>query len=205
MQIPVATTLTGKGGFPEDSPLNLGMLGMYGLPAANEAMHESDLVLAVGTRFANRSTGDAQGFAPHARVIHIDIDPAEIGKNHHADIPIVGDVKTVLGSLIEELHKNDAQPQTSAWLESIAQWKREKPHRNMRDEGMIRPEQVMMALDELTKDRDTIPHHRRGPTSDVGKPAFPHHEAAHVRVEWWCGDDGIWASGGNGRSARHAR
>lgn len=96
-------------------------------------------------------------------MIHIDIDPAEIGKNHHADIPIVGDVKTVLGSLIEELHKNDAQPQTSAWLESIAQWKREKPHRNMRDEGMIRPEQVMMALDELTKDRDTIL------TTDVGQ------------------------------------
>lgn len=163
MQIPVATTLTGKGGFPEDSPLNLGMLGMYGLPAANEAMHESDLVLAVGTRFANRSTGDAHGFAPHARVIHIDIDPAEIGKNHHADIPIVGDAKTVLAALVEELHKNDAQPQTSAWLESIAQWKREKPHRNMRDEGMIRPEQVMMALDELTKDRDTIL------TTDVGQ------------------------------------
>ncbi len=163
MQIPVATTLTGKGGFPEDSPLNLGMLGMYGLPAANEAMHQSDLVLAVGTRFANRSTGDAEAFAPHARVIHIDIDPAEIGKNHRADIPIVGDVKTVLGSLIEELRKNDAQPQTSAWLESIVQWKREQPHRIMRDEQTIRPEQVMMLLDDLTKDRDTIF------TTDVGQ------------------------------------
>lgn len=163
MQIPVATTLTGKGGFPEDSPLNLGMLGIYGLPAANETVHKSDLVLAVGTRFANRSTGDAEGFAPHAQIIHIDIDPAEIGKNHRADIPIVGDVKTVLAALIEELRKDDARPQTSAWLEDIARWKCEQPHRHMRDETTVRPEQVMMLLDELTKDRDTIF------TTDVGQ------------------------------------
>lgn len=163
MQIPVVTTLTGKGGFPEDSPLNLGMLGIYGLPAANETVHKSDLVLAVGTRFANRSTGDAEGFAPHAQIIHIDIDPAEIGKNHRADIPIVGDVKTVLAALIEELRKDDARPQTAAWLEDIARWKREQPHRHMRDETTIRPEQVMMLLDELTKGRDTIF------TTDVGQ------------------------------------
>lgn len=156
MQIPVATTLMGKGCFPEDSELNLGMLGMHGLPTANLAMRDSDLVFAIGTRFADRSTGRADAFAPNARIIHIDIDPAEIGKNRKANIPIVGDAKTVLASVIDELKKVDAEPATKKWLEKIASWKQEYPLSCEKRSGVIRPERLMQLLDKLTKDRDTV-------------------------------------------------
>lgn len=156
LQIPVATTLMGKGCFPEDGELNLGMLGMHGLPAANLAVRECDVLVAVGARFADRSTGRPDAFAPHAHVIHIDIDPAEIGKNRKANTPIVGDVKTVLTSLIDELGKMNASPKTGEWLEQIALWKREHPLSYENRVDRIQPERVIQLLDEMTKDRDTI-------------------------------------------------
>lgn len=163
MQVPVVTTLTGKGCFPEDSELSLGMLGMHGLPAANYAVSESDLVVAVGTRFADRSTGRVDAFAPHARIVHIDIDPAEIGKNRSADIPIVGDAKTVLTSIIDELRKAACEPKTQAWLKQVGTWKEEHPFSYRRRSDAVQPEYAMQLLDQLTKDRDTIF------TTDVGQ------------------------------------
>jgi acetolactate synthase-1/2/3 large subunit len=163
MQMPVSTTLTGKGCFPEDDELSLGMLGMHGLPAANYAIRESDLVFAVGTRFADRSTGKVDAFAPHARIVHIDIDPAEIGKNRTADIPIVGDAKTVLASIIDELEKAGAEPKTQAWLSQVAAWKEEHPFSYDQRADAIQPEYAMQLLDSLTGDRDTIF------TTDVGQ------------------------------------
>ena len=89
----------GKGSFPEDDPLSLGMLGMHGTRYANYSIYNSDLILALGVRFDDRVAGDVKKFAPQAKIIHVDIDPAEIGKRVNVDIPIVGDVKTVLGQL----------------------------------------------------------------------------------------------------------
>lgn len=156
MQIPVATTLLGKGCFPEDSDLNLGMLGMHGIPAANFAIRESSLVFAIGTRFADRSTGRADAFAPNAHVIHVDIDPAEIGKNRKVNTPIVGDAKTVLTSLLEELKKIGAEPASRKWLGQIDAWKQEHPLSYEKRKNIIQPEYAIQLLDTLTKDRDTI-------------------------------------------------
>lgn len=120
---PVATTLMGLGGFPEDHPLSLGMLGMHGSKYANFAICDCDLLIAVGVRFDDRVTGKVEAFAPHAKIIHIDIDPAELGKNVRVDIPIVGNVKLVLNQLLERVEAKIA----GAWQEKISTWKKEYP------------------------------------------------------------------------------
>ena len=104
--IPVVTTLMARGAFPDSHPQNLGMPGMHGTVAAVAALQRSDLLIALGTRFDDRVTGKLDSFAPEAKVIHADIDPAEIGKNRHADVPIVGDVKAVITDLIEALRRD---------------------------------------------------------------------------------------------------
>ena len=104
--IPVVTTLMARGAFPDSHPQNLGMPGMHGTVAAVAALQRSDLLIALGTRFDDRVTGKLDSFAPEAKVIHADIDPAEIGKNRNADVPIVGDVKAVITDLIEALRRD---------------------------------------------------------------------------------------------------
>jgi len=130
LDIPVTTTLMAKGAFPETHRLSLGMLGMHGTSYANYVMMESDLIVAVGARFDDRITGRLDTFATHARKIHIDIDPAEIGKNVPVDVPIVGDAKKVLKDLIEVIkpltgdsRKKDLAP----WHRQISKWKKEYP------------------------------------------------------------------------------
>ena len=118
--IPVVTTLMARGAFPDSHPQNLGMPGMHGTVAAVAALQRSDLLIALGTRFDDRVTGKLESFAPEAKVIHADIDPAEIGKNRHADVPIVGDVKAVITELIAALH-HDAAP-GSVGQDKIAEW-----------------------------------------------------------------------------------
>jgi acetolactate synthase-1/2/3 large subunit len=113
--IPVITTLHGKGAFPEDHPLCLGMPGMHGWVHVNKAIQECDVLFCIGARFDDRVTGKVSGFAPHAQIIHVDIDPAEIGKNVKTRVPIVGDAKSVLGDLLEELPARDC----SEWLGHI--------------------------------------------------------------------------------------
>lgn len=120
MQIPVATTLMAKGAFNPHDALALGQPGMHGRHHVNHALAHSDLLIAVGTRFSDRVTGNANAFAPDTRVIHIDIDPAEIGKNHAAHVPIVGDARGILAGIIANLHKDEAAPCTNAWLQEIA-------------------------------------------------------------------------------------
>ena len=100
LDYPCTNTLMGLGGLPSDHPRFLGMLGMHGTYEANMAMYESDVMLAVGVRFDDRVTGDLAKFSPHAKIIHIDIDPASIGKNVRVEVPIVGDATTVLDQLI---------------------------------------------------------------------------------------------------------
>ena len=105
--IPVVTTLMARGAFPDSHRQHLGMPGMHGTVAAVAALQRSDLLIALGTRFDDRVTGKLETFAPEAKVIHADIDPAEIGKNRHADVPIVGDVKAVITELIAMLRHRD--------------------------------------------------------------------------------------------------
>ncbi|MFB6284502.1 MAG: biosynthetic-type acetolactate synthase large subunit [Halobacteria archaeon] len=150
--IPVTTSLMGLGSYPEDSDLAVGMLGMHGTGYANRAVSNCDLLIGVGVRFDDRATGKIESFAPEAEVIHIDIDPSEISKNIHADIPIVGDAKNVLRDL------NDAiagTPDTEDWLSEIQDWKEQYPMEYDRGEDDVKPQYVIEKLDDLTPD-DTI-------------------------------------------------
>lgn len=156
LQIPVVVSLIGKSCMPEDNPLCLGMPGMHGSRAANAALQNSDLIFAVGTRFADRVTGRLSAFAPDAKVIHVDIDPAEIGKNRNADIPVVGDAKLVLAAINEQLHKDQAQPVDAEWVAKIDGIRRESPFYYEKRDGAIQPEYALELLDKLTKGKDAI-------------------------------------------------
>ena len=185
LQAPVVASLMGKSCFPEKHPLCLGMPGMHGSKAANFTLQESDLIFAVGTRFADRVTGRLSAFAPDATVVHVDVDPAEIGKNREADVPIVGDAKAVLAALLDELgangkgagekggKKNDGDgakkggsgngdgtgghaPATAAWLAQIDAWRKESPLYYEDRDGAIVPQRALQVLDALAAGRDTI-------------------------------------------------
>lgn len=127
VQAPVTTTLMGIGAFPESHPLSIKMLGMHGTKYANFAIQESDLLITVGARFDDRVTGKIESFAPNARIIHIDIDPAEISKNVRVDIPVIGDAKDVLAALTESVIKSNNKPDTAEWISTITKWKKEHP------------------------------------------------------------------------------
>ncbi len=127
MQIPVVTTLMGKAAIPCSNPLNLGPVGMHGSKYANMAVTESDLIIACGARFSDRVTGKVSEFAPHAKIIHIDIDPAEIGKIVNPDVPIVGDVKVVLAAVNERLEKMDAHTNCETWRDEVFSWRERWP------------------------------------------------------------------------------
>jgi len=145
--VPVVTTLLGIGCFPESHILSLGMLGMHGTAYANMAVDGADLVIAIGMRFDDRATGKVIGFAPQARIIHIDIDPAEIGKNVRVDVPIVGDVKNVLHALNEQIVS-----QTHVdWIEQIEDWRREHPSTAIRETEGLLPQYVVSKIYEVTQ------------------------------------------------------
>ncbi len=144
-RIPVTTTLHGLGAFPEDDPLSLGMLGMHGTWYANQAVQHADLLIAVGARFDDRVTGKLEAWAPHARIIHIDIDPACISKNVPVDCPITGDVRLVLEQLLPLVVPGD----TTDWLERIAGWRQACPLSYVCD-GQLRPQYVIERLREIT-------------------------------------------------------
>lgn len=127
LEIPVVTTLMGRGAFPEDHVLWLGMPGMHGAKYTNFALTEADLIFAIGVRFDDRVTGKVSKFAPHAKIIHADIDPAEIGKIKQALIPIVGDAHDVLSKIVIALEKEQVRSNTNAWLDRIAENKEKYP------------------------------------------------------------------------------
>ena len=157
--IPVTTTLTGLGSIPHQHEYYLGMPGMHGTYAANHAIDEADLIIAVGARFDDRVTGRLDRFATRAQVIHIDIDPAEIGKNVAASIPIVGDVKNVLQELIKKLKTGD----TLAWCEQVMDWKRNYPLCfNQAPDKPLKPQFVISELYRLTAGDAIV-------TTDVGQ------------------------------------
>ena len=125
--IPAVTTLMAKGAVPASEPLNLGAVGMHGSKYANMAFNKCDLIIACGARFSDRVTGKYDQFAPDARVIHIDIDPVEIGKVRAVNVPIVGDVKLVLDSLLAELDSTGAKPDTTEWIAQVEEWRARYP------------------------------------------------------------------------------
>jgi len=158
LSIPVTTTLMGLGAFPEDHPLSLGMLGLHGTPYANYAVQNCDLLVGIGMRFDDRVTSAVQKFAPRAKVVHIDIDPAEIGKNVGVDLPIVGDVKNVLSELLKRV----SPKRHDGWLEQIKEWKELYPLEYGEYNKRLRPQYILEKLGELTRGQAII-------TTDVGQ------------------------------------
>jgi acetolactate synthase-1/2/3 large subunit len=152
--VPVTMTLMGLGAFPGTHKLSLGMPGMHGTYFANKSIQESDLLIAVGMRFDDRVTGKISGFAPQAKIVHIDIDPTSIRKNVHVDIPIVGDVKRVL-VILNKILKADVKEQwkeiRKSWLKQIQTWKKDRPLVYDETSDIIKPQYVVEKIYELTK------------------------------------------------------
>ena len=162
--IPVTTTLMGLGAFPGNDELWLGMLGMHGTYAANMAVNDCDVLIAVGARFDDRVTGKIATFAPHARIIHIDIDPTSIRKNVSVDIPIVADCQNALKALEEELDKLDCdfEKQHGEWIKCVRQWAATHPLTYKESDKYIKPQMVVEKIYELTRGEAII-------TTEVGQ------------------------------------
>jgi len=167
IQAPVTTTLMGMASFPKRHPLSLGMLGMHGTYYANMAVTNSDLLIALGARFDDRVTGKIATFAPHAKIIHVDIDPTSIKKNVRVDLPIVGDLRDVLTKLLKELdgradEVNKMTERVKPWQEEIAAWRRDQPMSYTPSKTIIKPQFVIEKLRELSAEDAIV-------TTEVGQ------------------------------------
>jgi acetolactate synthase I/II/III large subunit len=154
--IPVTTTLMGLGAFPSEHPLSIEMLGMHGTYYANMAVHHSDVLIAVGARFDDRVTGKVDAFAPHAEIIHIDIDPSSISKNIKVDVPIVGDCRRVLRGLVEAVREEmktagDGREERRPWHAQIAEWRKTQPLRYEWSDDVIKPQYVVQEISNATR------------------------------------------------------
>ncbi len=181
-QIPVITTLLGISGFPGTHPLYLGMPGMHGMYWNNIAISESDLVIGIGMRFDDRVTGRLKDFAPHAKIIHVDIDPAEIGKNVRPTVALMGDVKHVLTDLNKEVHPKD-HPEWKAWLERMRQ---EHPSIALPDTDKLLPQYVVQKIYEATGGNAYV-------TTGVGQ-----HQMWAAQYFWYDRPNSFVTSGGLG-------
>ena len=150
--LPVTTTLLGLGSYDQRKPESLDMLGMHGAAYANYAVQECDLLIAVGARFDDRVTGKVKTFAPNAKVIHIDIDPASISKNVRVDIPVVGDAKAILAELVKEVEFRERKQ----WFKKIAEWKKKYAFGYDREASTIKPQYVVEELSRQTKSQAII-------------------------------------------------
>ncbi len=162
---PITNTLMGLGAYPATDPQFVGMLGMHGTFEANMAMHDCDVLIAIGARFDDRVTGDTEKFCPQAKIIHIDIDPSSISKNVKVHVPIVGNVKTVLSDLNAVLKEKNIKPEKEAldqWWTQIKEWQKEDCLQYDRKSELIKPQYVLEKLYEITKGDAYI-------TSDVGQ------------------------------------
>jgi acetolactate synthase-1/2/3 large subunit len=165
MNYPVTNTLMGLGAYPATDPLFVGMLGMHGTYEANMAMHHCDVLIAVGARFDDRVTGEIEKFCPHAKIIHIDIDPASISKNIKVDVPIVGCVGNVLKVMLDEIKGNNVRSDAAAlkdWWQQIDEWRSKDCLKYDRDSDTIKPQFVLETLYRLTEGDAFV-------TSDVGQ------------------------------------
>jgi acetolactate synthase I/II/III large subunit len=157
-RLPAVVTLMGKGCLPDSHPLNYGMPGMHGSKYGNWALNKSDLIIAVGTRFDDRVTGKLSAFAPGAKVIHFDIDAAEVDKIRHAEIPVVGPLKLALGLLTREVKALEADRpfDRGAWIGQLEEWRRLYPYKYRRTEGVLKPQTVLETLRDMTAGRDDV-------------------------------------------------
>ena len=180
---PVAMTLLGLGSFPGRHELSLGMLGMHGTVSANYAIDEADLIIAAGIRFDDRITGDPNKFCKKDKIIHIDIDPAEIDKNKKADVPIVGDLKNVLS----EINKEIKEKENVEWIKKVKEWKKEYPlgHREVGNDRLL-PQEVLKELNDILKGEAII-------VTDVGQ-----HQMWSAQYMTYQNPDSIVTSGGAG-------
>ncbi|AOZ92100.1 biosynthetic-type acetolactate synthase large subunit [Paenibacillus crassostreae] len=185
-EIPITTTLLGLGGFPSGHELWTGMPGMHGTYTSNNAIQQCDLLINIGARFDDRVTGKLNGFAPHAKIVHIDIDPAEIGKNVAVDIPIVGDVKTVFEMLNPLVKRTE---QADEWRKLIQQWKSDYPFRYTDSDEVLKPQWVIEMLNETTNGEAIV-------TTDVGQHqmwAAQYYKFNHTRS--WITSGGLGTMG----------
>ena len=162
LNAPVMTSLLGKGAVDETNDLALGMLGMHGRKVSNDYINEADLLIAVGIRFSDRTTGRLDSFAPNTKIIHIDIDPAEIGKNVDVDLPIVGDAKNVLSSLNKLLKDYEVSSDVKSWADMMKQKKQELLPRVTYDDVPLKPQTVIKEISEVLTPESIL-------TTDVGQ------------------------------------
>ena len=186
-RLPVTTTLMGKGAFDETHPLAVGMLGMHGTAYANFAVTECDLLIAAGARFDDRVTGRLDSFAPRARVIHIDIDAAEVGKNRVPEVPIVADVHQAIAAMLAASASEAPSGRTEVWLERIARWKHHYPLVVPTPEGEIAPQEVVIALQELAP--------KAYVTTDVGQHQMWAAQFLHTGPRRWISSAGLGTMG----------
>ena len=188
-QIPITTTLMGKGIIDENNKLALGMLGMHGTAYANFAVSECDLLIALGARFDDRVTGKLDEFACNAQVIHIDIDAAEVGKNRIPHVAVVGDVKMTLQAIIKELQKMDvfSIERTRSWQERILSWKQSYPLLVPKDLNTLSPQEVIKSLNSITKDAYF--------TTDVGQHQMWAAQFLNVSPRHWLSSAGLGTMG----------
>jgi acetolactate synthase-1/2/3 large subunit len=194
LNLPVTMTLMGLGGFPGKHPLSLNMLGMHGYYHANMSMSSSDLLIAIGARFDDRVTGKLDEFAVGAKIIHVDIDPASISKNVRVDVPIVGDVKTVLTQMNEVLAERKAElkkyhKQVQPWHDQIHGWRTQHPLEYTEESGIIKPQFVLEKLYEVTQGESII-------TTDVGQHQMWAAQYYHfAKIRRWCTSGGLGTMG----------
>ena len=188
-QIPVTTTLMGKGAFNENDNLALGMLGMHGTAYANFSVSECDLLIAVGARFDDRVTGKLDEFAVNAQIIHIDIDPAEVGKNKTPHLSLIGDVKKILGELIKIAKKQNisTSDQTFAWRERIKKWQTVYPLVIPQGETKVSPQEILNNLTELAPNAFF--------TTDVGQHQMWSAQFLKCGVRKWSSSAGLGTMG----------
>ena len=205
-QLPAVVTLMGKGCLPDSHRLNYGAPGMHGSKYANWALNKADLVVAVGARFDDRVTGKVSAFAPGAKVIHFDIDAAEVGKIRDAEIPVVGPLKLALAELSRQVGEavGESPPDRTAWLRQLEEWREQFPFRYEKTEGAVKPQAVVEALRDLAASRargGDLDDGRR-PAPDVGDAVHPVRHAAHVHHLWRARHHGLRVAGRDRREGR---
>lgn len=188
-QVPITTTLMGKGIIDENHALSLGMLGMHGTAYANFAVSECDLLIALGARFDDRVTGKLDEFACNAQVIHIDIDPAEVGKNRIPHVAIVGDVKNILKDILKEIKKIEyiCVEQTTSWKDRILNWKQQYPLLIPKKVNSLSPQEIIFSLNKIASNAYF--------TTDVGQHQMWAAQFLNVEPRHWLSSAGLGTMG----------